>query len=92
MNKQTLCPESDEDQCCDLETEANQHAKFYDYMSADEDILVDAMDFNIKTMMAEVFLKRMRAKPGDVDKVPTTFNPAKVAMFMNQSKIYLDKS
>ena len=64
LNKQTLCPESDEDLKKELDEECEQYAKFYEYMSADEDRIVQKMEFNIQTMIAEVLLRRMKAGPG----------------------------
>ena len=54
MNKQTLCLESDEVHMKELERESNKYTKFYDYMSADEEKVVDSMEFSIQKMMTQV--------------------------------------
>jgi len=54
-------------------------------LNADEDRIVQKMEFSIQSMMAEVILRRMRAKPGEEDKLPTSYDPEKVKHFVNMS-------
>jgi len=80
-----MCLEEDHELETRQKEVTEKHDKYYNFLNADEDRLVQKMEFSIQSMMAEVILRRMRAKPGEEDMLPTSYDPEKVKHFINQS-------